>query len=107
MNDQPFFALSSYHVGMALVGAGIIAAFWLREPAASTLLILFGIAIDLILPDVAKGLAPPRRAEVLGAGQRAGRDHRLVRDRRTRRIVRHLCTAPDKHNEYVSPFALP
>ena len=29
MDDQPFFALSSYHVGMALVGAGIIAAFWL------------------------------------------------------------------------------
>jgi hypothetical protein len=23
MNDQPFFALSSYHVGMALNGAGI------------------------------------------------------------------------------------
>lgn len=64
MNDQPFFALSSYHVGMALVGAGIIAAFWLprflsgREPAASTLLILFGIAIYRILPDVAKGLDP-------------------------------------------------
>ncbi len=24
MDDQPFFALSTYHVGMALIGAGII-----------------------------------------------------------------------------------
>lgn len=64
MDDQAFFALSSYHAGMALIGTGIIAAFWLprflsgREPAASALLILFGIAIYWILPDVAKGLDP-------------------------------------------------
>lgn len=64
MDDQPFFALSSYHVGMTLIGAGIIAAFWLprflsgREPAASALLILFGIAIYWILPDVAEALDP-------------------------------------------------
>lgn len=64
MNDQPFFALSNYHVGMALIGAGIIAAYWLprflsgREPAASAPLILFGIGIYWILPDVAKTLDP-------------------------------------------------
>lgn len=64
MQEQPFFALSTYHVGMALIGAGIIAAFWLprflsgREPAASALLILFGIAIHWLLPDVAEALDP-------------------------------------------------
>ncbi len=64
MDDQPFFGLSTYHLGMALIGAGIIAAFWLprflsgREPAASALLILFGIAIYWILPDVAQSLDP-------------------------------------------------
>ena len=64
MDDKPFFALSTYHSGRALIGAGIIGAFWLprflsgREPAASALLILFAIAIYSILPDVATGLAP-------------------------------------------------
>jgi sodium/hydrogen antiporter len=64
MNEQPFFGLSSYHLAMALVGAGIIAAFWLprflsgREPAASALMILFGIAIHWILPDLSRALDP-------------------------------------------------
>lgn len=64
MNEQPFFGLSTYHLGMALVGAGIIAAFWLprflsgREPAASALLILFGIATHWILPGVSQALDP-------------------------------------------------
>jgi sodium/hydrogen antiporter len=49
---------------MALVGAGIITAFWLprflsgREPAASALLLLFGIAIHWILPGVSQALDP-------------------------------------------------
>jgi len=64
MNEQPFFGFSTYHLGMALVGAGIITAFWLprflsgREPAASALLILFGIAIHWILPGVSQALDP-------------------------------------------------
>lgn len=64
MDEQPFFAFSTYHLGMALVGAGIVAAFWLprffsgREPAASALLILFGLSIHWILPGVSQALAP-------------------------------------------------
>lgn len=64
MNEQPFFGANGYHLAMALVGAGIIAAFWLprffsgREPAASALMILFGIAIHWILPDLSRTLDP-------------------------------------------------
>ncbi|MBB6425176.1 sodium:proton antiporter [Sphingopyxis sp. JAI128] len=64
MKDQPFFDFSSYHLGMALVGAVMIAAFWLprflsgREPAASALLILFGIAIHWIFPGISQALDP-------------------------------------------------
>ena len=74
MNDQPFFALSSYHVGMALIGAGIIAAFWLprfvsgREPAASALLILGGLIFALAIdepPLLFNPIANPQRWEVM------------------------------------------
>lgn len=64
MHEQPFFGFSTYHLGMALIGAGIIAAFWLprflsgREPAASALLILFGMAVHGILPDVSQAVDP-------------------------------------------------
>ena len=67
MKDQPFFDFSAYHLGMALIGAGIIAAFWLprflsgREPAASALLIIFGMAINWIMPELARA-ADPREA---------------------------------------------
>ncbi len=64
MNEQAFFGLSAYHLAMMLVGAGVIVAFWLprflsgREPAASALLILFGIAIHWAMPDVSRALDP-------------------------------------------------
>lgn len=64
MNEQAFFGLSAYHFAMMLVGAGVIVAFWLprflsgREPAASALLILFGIAIHWAMPDVWRALDP-------------------------------------------------
>lgn len=64
MNEQAFFGLSAYHLAMMLVGAGVIVAFWLprflsgREPAASALLILFGIAIHWAMPDVWRALDP-------------------------------------------------
>lgn len=67
MDEQPFFAFSTYHLGMVLIGTGIIAAFWLprflsgREPTASALLILFGVSIYWILPEVSLALDPRER----------------------------------------------
>ncbi len=56
MQTEPFFALNSYHVALAAVGAIVIAARWLprliskREPAAAPLMILFGAAAALLIP---------------------------------------------------------
>jgi NhaP-type Na+/H+ or K+/H+ antiporter len=64
MHDAPFFGLSPYHIAMAAVGAGIILAYWLprffsgREPAASALLILFGILAFSFIPGMPDAIDP-------------------------------------------------
>lgn len=56
MNDAPFFGLSAYHIALAVLGAVVILAYWLprfisrKEPAASGLLILFGMAAYALIP---------------------------------------------------------
>ena len=56
MNDAPFFSLDGYHVALAAIGGVIILAFWLprlvtrRQPAASGLLILLGMAAFACIP---------------------------------------------------------
>ncbi|SDG86882.1 cation:proton antiporter [Sulfitobacter delicatus] len=56
MNDGSFFGLDGYHIALGAVGAIVILANWLprfisrREPAASGLLILFGMAVFAFLP---------------------------------------------------------
>lgn len=62
--DEPFFGFSTYHVAMVALGSGIILAFWLprfltgREPAASALLILFGILTFSFIPGMPEALDP-------------------------------------------------
>ncbi|HYW15545.1 MAG TPA: cation:proton antiporter [Allosphingosinicella sp.] len=64
MHDEPFFSLSAYHIAMAAIGAGIILAYWLprffsgREPAASALLILFGILAFSFVPGMPAAIDP-------------------------------------------------
>ena len=56
MDDDPFFGLYGYHLALAAAGGAIILAYWLprwvsrREPAASGLLILFGMAAFALVP---------------------------------------------------------
>ena len=56
MEDAPFFGLYPYHLALAAVGAAVILAYWLprfvsrHEPAASGLLILFGMAAFALFP---------------------------------------------------------
>lgn len=56
MQHEPFFALNSYHVALAVVGAIVILARWLprliskREPASAPLMILFGAGATLLIP---------------------------------------------------------
>lgn len=56
MQPEPFFALNSYHVALAVVGVIVIVARWLprliskREPAAAPLMILFGAGAALLIP---------------------------------------------------------
>ncbi|MGB3553874.1 MAG: cation:proton antiporter, partial [Jannaschia sp.] len=56
MNDAPFFGLYPYHLVLSSVGAAVILAYWLprfisrHEPAASGLLILFGMAAFALIP---------------------------------------------------------
>lgn len=56
MQHEPFFALNSYHVALAVFGAIVILARWLprlisrREPAAAPLMILFGAGATLLIP---------------------------------------------------------
>lgn len=58
------FEFSGFHVALAVLGLGLISAYWLprfvsgREPAASALLILAGLGSGLILPDLAKSIDP-------------------------------------------------
>ena len=74
MSETAFFEFSSFHIALAVVGAGIIGSYWLprffsgREPAASALLILAGaIAFGLIpgMPDVIDPRASPHLWERL------------------------------------------
>jgi NhaP-type Na+/H+ or K+/H+ antiporter len=56
MSDTPFFGLDGYHIALACIGGVVILANWLprfvtsREPAASGLLILFGMAAYAVVP---------------------------------------------------------
>lgn len=58
MKHELFFDLNSYHIALAIVGAIVIMARWLprlisrREPAAAPLMILFGAAATLLIPDL-------------------------------------------------------
>jgi sodium/hydrogen antiporter len=59
-------APDSYHVGMVLVGLGLILAYWLprfvsgREPAAAALVIGAGSITGLLLPDLAQAIIPTK-----------------------------------------------
>ena len=58
MSDEPFFGLDGYHATLAALGAAVILAYWLprfvskREPAASGLLILFGLVAFALVPGI-------------------------------------------------------
>lgn len=58
MSLDTFFELNPYHIALAAIGAIVIIARWLprlvsdREPAAAPLMILFGAAAVLLVPDV-------------------------------------------------------
>jgi sodium/hydrogen antiporter len=62
--DKPFFGLESYHVAMAVIGAGIVISYWIprflsgREPAASALLILFGALAFSFIPGMPAAIDP-------------------------------------------------
>ena len=64
MGDEQFFGLSPHHVGMAVLGAATILAFWIprlfsgREPAASALLILGGMLSFSLIPGMPAQLDP-------------------------------------------------
>ncbi|WP_262503893.1 MULTISPECIES: cation:proton antiporter [unclassified Sphingosinithalassobacter] len=64
MADEPFFGFSTYHVAMVALGGAIILAAWLprlfsgREPAASALLILFGMITFSLIPGMPEALDP-------------------------------------------------
>lgn len=68
--DTATFGLDPYHVLLAGCGLAIIAAYWLprflhgREPAASGLLILGGLAVFGLLPGVPDALSPLDRPRV-------------------------------------------
>ena len=62
--DKATFGLDPYHILLTGCGLAIIAAYWLpryfrgREPAASGLLILGGLAVFGLLPGVPDALNP-------------------------------------------------
>ncbi|MFD2740090.1 cation:proton antiporter [Sulfitobacter aestuarii] len=66
MQHEPFFAFSSYHLTLAVVGIIVILARWLprllsdREPAAAPLMILFGALAALLVPNL-PSLPDPRQ----------------------------------------------
>ena len=57
-NKDAFFSFSSYHVVLVVVGVIVILARWLprlvskREPAAAPLMIMFGAAAALLVPNM-------------------------------------------------------
>ncbi|WP_137679182.1 cation:proton antiporter [Aurantiacibacter suaedae] len=65
--DTAFFDLAPYHVLLAGCGIVIVAAYWLprlfsgREPAASGLLILGGMAVFGVMPGVPDAFSPIER----------------------------------------------
>ncbi len=58
MSDDAFFGLSGYHLLLAGTGTAVILAYWLprfvsnREPAASVLLIAFGLVVFTFIPGI-------------------------------------------------------
>ena len=62
------FEFSPYHLALAVLGSGLIAAYWLprfvsgREPAASTLLILSGMGASALLPGLGEAIDPTAHA---------------------------------------------
>jgi len=58
VNEEPFFSLNAYHIALVVVGVIVILARWLprlvskREPAAAPLMILFGAAATLLIPNL-------------------------------------------------------
>lgn len=64
MATETFFGFNSYHVAMATMGGGIILAYWIprffsgREPAASGLLILLGMAAFALVPGMPEQIDP-------------------------------------------------
>ena len=58
MSDDAFFGLSGYHLLLAGTGTAVIFAYWLprfvsnREPAASVLLIAFGLVVFTFIPGI-------------------------------------------------------
>lgn len=67
MQNEPFFALNSYHIALAVIGMIVIVARWLprliskREPASAPLMILFGAGAALLIPGM-PALPDPREA---------------------------------------------
>ncbi len=66
MTDDTFFSFSNYHVALVVVGVVVILARWLprlvsnREPASAPLMLLFGAAAALFIPN-APTLPDPRQ----------------------------------------------
>jgi len=62
--DSPLFGFAPYHLLLAGCGLVIVAAYWLprfvkgREPAASGLLIVGGLAVFGVLPGVPEAISP-------------------------------------------------
>lgn len=58
MNEDTFFSLNPYHITLVVVGVIVILARWIprlvskREPAAAPLMILFGAAAALLVPNI-------------------------------------------------------
>lgn len=66
--NEPFFAFAPYHILLTGCGLAIVFAYWLpryfsgREPAASGLLILGGLAVFGLLPGVPEAFSPLDRS---------------------------------------------
>nr|WP_306266852.1 cation:proton antiporter [Pararhizobium sp. IMCC3301] len=64
MSTEPFFTLNPYHIMLAVIGIVVIAARWLprlvstREPASAPLMILFGAAAALLIPEFSEAPDP-------------------------------------------------
>lgn len=62
--EEPFFEFAPYHALVAGCGLAIVCAYWLpryfsgREPAASALLIIGGLAVFGLLPGVPEAFSP-------------------------------------------------